>query len=132
MSPEAGDLGIAEVKSLLTFFDNPEDITKEDVHVWVNLDEDFRPLFQSWCKSEDCGGEEAILFRHFKAFLNRKKLPKKLNEMLKETWPPGEKVNEKSLARRLENSEKFQQAWGFLKDLRENDAIKTLEKVFQH
>ena len=129
MSPEAGDLGIAEVKSLLTWFDNPEEVTKEDVHVWVNLDEDFRPLFQSWCKSEDCGGDEAILFKHFKAFLNRKKLPKKLNEMLKETWPPGEKVNEKNLAIRLESSEQFRKAWGYLKDLRGNDAKTVLRNV---
>ena len=129
MSPEAGDLEIAEVKSLLTWFDNPEEVTKEDVHVWVNLDEDFRPLFQSWCKSEDCGGDEAILFKHFKAFLNRKKLPKKLNEMLKETWPPGEKVNEKNLAIRLESSEQFRKAWGYLKDLRGNDAKTVLRNV---
>ena len=32
MSPEAGDLGIEQVKSLLTFFDNPEEVTKADVH----------------------------------------------------------------------------------------------------
>ena len=125
-------LSIEEVMSLLTYFDNPEDITKADVHVWVNNDSRFRALFQGWCRSEDCGGEEAILFRHFKAFLNRKKLPKKLNEMLKETWPPGEKVNEKSLARRLENSEKFQTAWGYLKDLRGDDAKEVLKKLLQH
>ena len=123
-------LSIEEVMSLLTYFDNPEDITKPDVHVWVNNDSRFRALFQGWCRSRvDCGGEEAKLFKQFHIFLTRKKLPVRLNQELKETWPPGEKVNEKNLARRLESSKQFEKAWGYLKDLRGNDAKTVLTNV---
>ena len=74
-------------------------------------------------------GGGSIAFQTFHSFLTRKKLPERLNQELKETWPPGEKVNEKNLAIRLESSEQFRKAWGYLKDLRGNDAKTVLRNV---
>ena len=49
--------------------------------------------------------------------------------MLKETWAPGVKVNKGNLTKRLEDSEEFRKAWGWLEKLKGDKAMETLRMV---
>ena len=55
-----------EIANLMGFFDNPENVTKEDIHLLVNNVAAFRKKFQCWCNTQHTQ-DEAKLWRKFKS-----------------------------------------------------------------
>ena len=122
-----------ELLKLPTFFDNPGNVNIRDVRSMFKTNDEFRRTFMIWCKSQGTESE-ARLFRLFKSLLLRKKVPKVLNEKLKEGWrkyTDGKdiQVNPENIKKAVECSPEFKIAWGHLVKFKGPEPSETLRSM---
>ena len=90
-------------------------LTRSEVQVLLDSDQNFEIRFQEWCRRQRIE-DRNLLFIKFKQLVNRKATSHAILDQLQRTWPKDKSVNQKTIKIENKQNPEFSIAWQALVD----------------